>query len=647
MKSIKLQELHLENFKGHKSLTITPNGQDVDIYGDNATGKSTVYDAVTWLLFGTDSAGNGEKSINIKPLDANGEVADHEAETSVEAVFLVNNESVSLRRTLKEIWTTKRGCAEAVFDGNTSEYYVDGVPVKANAFKATIKDIIPEDLFRLLTDVYQFPQKLDWKKRREKLFEMAGTMSDDDVMATDARWEPLKNAMGKLVIEQFRAKCQAERKAMMGARNEIPARINECTKSIEILEGMDFAKARETVDVLNGRLEVLRADLAKIENNTAITEKKAELYKAQADLRELEMENKAHRASQEAAVNPRVRQNLIKRISDTGKRADEYAVRQEVHRGDIGRIEKEIGFQRDNWNRINNSTFTAKACPTCGQDLPAEQIKAAKERFEADKQARLQETQKTAKYYIDMKKAAEANLEDAKAEEAKMRAEVKELEEQLSKMDVNAVMVEDLPDYQERHTGIQQKIENLHRELRTLNLDSDIAANSIRGEIGSIQIQIRGQMEIIGKESVLGYTRQRIEELRRDAANAAEKLAEAERYLFLIDEYGRYKAKFVEDSVNSLFHLCNWRLFREQANGGIEDRCDATYNGVPYTDLNSGCKINVGIDIINALSRAYGVSVPLIIDNAESVTQLEAVNTQIIRLIVSEQDKALRVVYHG
>lgn len=645
MKEIRLQELRLENFKSHKSLTITPNGQDTDIYGDNATGKSTVYDAITWLLFATDSAGNGEKNINIKPLNADGEVADHEAETSVEATWTVDGEPITLRRTLKEILTTKRGCAEAVFEGNTSSYYVDGVPQKKNAFVAKIQEIIPEDLFRLLTDVYQFPMKMDWKKRREKLFEMAGTMDDDAVMATDARFEPLKQAMGKLTLDNFKAKCQAERKSMAGARNEIPARINECSKSIELLEGIDFDKARQEVDILNGRLEVLRADLAKIENNTAATAKKAELYKAQADLRELEMENKAHRASQEVVANPRARLDLIKRISDTGKRANEYAVRQEVHQGDIGRLEKEIGFQRDNWNSINSSTFAAKACPTCGQELPADQIEAAKERFEVDKKARLQETQKMASYYIDMKKAAEANLENAKAEEAKLRSEIKELETELSKMDVNAVMVEDLPDYLDRNMDLQKKIYDLERELTALNQDSSTAASKVREEINGIQHQIREQMEIIGKESVLSFTRHRIEELRMDAANAAEKLAEAERFIFLCEEFSRFKAKYVEDTVNSLFHLCQWRLYRVQANQGVEDRCDATFNGVPYTDLNSGCKINVGIDIINALSRAYGVSVPLVVDNSESVTRLEATNTQVIRLIVSEQDKVLRVVY--
>jgi hypothetical protein len=115
--------------------------------------------------------------------------------------------------------------------------------------------------------------------------------------------------------------------------------------------------------------------------------------------------------------------------------------------------------------------------------------------------------------------------------------------------------------------------------------------------------------------------------------------------LYLMDEYSRYKTRFVEDSINGLFRIARFRLFREQANGGIEDRCDVVYDGIPYISVNNGMKINLGIDIINTLSTAYGVRVPLFVDNAESVTNLEKCGSQIVRLVVSENDKELRVNY--
>ena len=159
--------------------------------------------------------------------------------------------------------------------------------------------------------------------------------------------------------------------------------------------------------------------------------------------------------------------------------------------------------------------------------------------------------------------------------------------------------------------------------------------------------QIKGLMEITSRESLLEYSRSRMEELREDAKNAAKCLEAIENVLFLIDEYSRYKTQFVENSINGMFRIARFRLFREQANGGVEDRCDVVFDGVPYINLNNGAKINVGIDIINTLSRAYGVTVPLFVDNAESVTALEKSVNQIIRLVVSKNDTELRCDYEN
>ena len=114
--------------------------------------------------------------------------------------------------------------------------------------------------------------------------------------------------------------------------------------------------------------------------------------------------------------------------------------------------------------------------------------------------------------------------------------------------------------------------------------------------------------------------------------------------LYLIEDFVRYKTQFVEDTVNRVFRVARVRLFRPQANGGLEERCDVTLDGVPYGSLNNGARINVGIDVINALSNYHGIRVPLFVDNAESVTNLEPCASQTIRLMVSETDKELRIV---
>lgn len=182
MSNIKILRLTLENFKCHRHLELVLDGKNVTIYGDNATGKTSVYDALTWLLFGKDSAGNGEKNIEIKPLDLSGAVEDHKAITSVEAELLCGGETVTLKRTYREVWGTKRGSSQEVYEGNTSEYFVNGVPCKKYAFDDQIKAMVPEDVFRLLTSVEHFPNILAWQKRRAVLFDMAGTRTDREIM---------------------------------------------------------------------------------------------------------------------------------------------------------------------------------------------------------------------------------------------------------------------------------------------------------------------------------------------------------------------------------------------------------------------------------------------------------------------------------
>lgn len=74
--------------------------------------------------------GDGGKEFEVKPLSSAGAVADHNAITAVEAVLQAGGEKLTLRRTLRELWSTKRGGEVESFDGNSSEFFIDGVPCK-------------------------------------------------------------------------------------------------------------------------------------------------------------------------------------------------------------------------------------------------------------------------------------------------------------------------------------------------------------------------------------------------------------------------------------------------------------------------------------------------------------------------------------
>lgn len=640
---IRLKQLHLENFKCHRALTLDFGGGNASIYGDNATGKTSIYDALTWLLFGKDSAGNGEKSIDIKPLLPDGSVRDHQAVTEVEAVFLADGEEISLKRTYQEAWSTKRGSSEATYDGNTSEYFVDGVPCKANAYKARVAELVDEDRFRLLTAVSFFPAVMPWQKRREMLFDLFGCMDDKRIMETDSRFRPLYEAMGKLPLADFKKVVTQKRKGFMATRDEVPARISECEKTISDLSGMDFDGAEAQLSILNGRLNSLNAELLAIEQNTAVQRKEIDLKKATLDLESIERDNDRYRATQKSAVPSistmeeelrRVRSSL-----DSAKRSLEMRLR------DIQKCDEAIAAAREQWKQINAEQFTEKTCPTCGQRLPENQIKESIAAFEADKKRRCSELVNRSQLYKSDKGQFQKEEQDTRQYIQELEANIREIEDRIQRAKAASAetAIADMPDYSEKKNAAQSAVTAIGVELKKLQEDSASAASGLRSRMGEVKAEIDRVSGIAGLRNAYDYAQRRIKELREDAQAAADNLGQLDRMLYLIDEYSRYKASFVENGINDKFHLAKFRLFREQANGGVEDRCDVTYDGVPYIGLNNGMKINVGIDIINTLSRAYGVTVPLFVDNAESVTNLEKTDCQVIRLVVSESDKELRI----
>lgn len=573
MINIRIMRLVLENFKCHRYLELIFEGKNATIYGDNATGKTSIYDALTWLLFGKDSAGNGEKNIDVKPLDSTGAVANHNAITSVEAVLQVEGERISLKRTYRELWSTKRGSTAETYDGNTSEYYIDGVPCKKNAFDSRIRELVPEEIFQLLTSVSYFAQDLHWQKRRAVLFDVAGTMTDREVMATDSRFAALSQTIGNMSLDDYRRKLAAEKKNLTGIKTDIPARISECQRTVDDLERIDYESIKAEIAALEYEMEQIAVGIRNAGTGEA--------ERLQAELSRLE-------------------QLLLR---------DEAQLR--TCENAVAAHERNINDSRARWIAVNQESFAGGICPTCGRDLPFDQVRAAADAFESGKRSRLQEIERTAASQKEAKEQAAERV-------AQLRAEIQQAEE-------SAATIRD-----------------------TLSVAGDSSTYKVLTDrLADLRRQIAEKWEIVGKRSSLDSARKRISELQQEARNATECLEVIEAALYTVDEYTRYKTRFVEDSISSHFRMAKFRLFREQANGGIEERCDVIYNGVPYMGLNNGAKINAGIDIINTLSRHFGVAVPLFVDNAESVTNLEYAAAQTIRLVVSAADKKLRCEYEN
>lgn len=643
MREIKILRMTIENFKGHSYLKLQLDGKSVGIYGDNATGKTSVYDALTWLLFGKDSQGNGEKNIDLKPLDANGEVRDHQAITSVEVEFQVDGEQVELKRTLREVWATRRGSSTPAYEGNISDYFVDGVPQKKNEYDRRVRELVSEELFRMLTSVSYFASTMKWQDRRAVLFDMTGTMSDKEIMAQNADFAPLLDSMGKLNLSEFKAKLASQKKGLTGVRDDAPTRINECQRNLQELVEIDFAEARECEKRLVADQEELSAQLIALQSDTALESKRLEIRAVKLDRDALESQNRAYRDTQKTP-GPDI--EMLRRImSGEEMRLNHLNTIISSTRSGLTRYDHEIQKTREDWVCVNGEAFAGGACPTCGQNLPFEQLKVKTEAFEESKRKRLTEIETKAAQLKQDKQNDIARLADLEREATERASHIDALKAEIQQaQSVVSGPVSDMDGYTEKLTDLNEKITALQNEYNQIGQSAAAVRDDIRSKLNAVNDQLCFTRGIIAKEAVKEQVERRIAELKTDAKNAAEALESIEAMLYMIETFTRYKAKFVETSINDLFRIATFRLFREQANGGLEERCDVVYDGVPFMGLNNGMKVNVGIDIINALSRHYGVNVPLFVDNAEAVTRLETCGAQLIRLVVSEEDKELRIV---
>lgn len=633
---IAIKSLDIKNFKGIHSIHLVFHNGVNSLYGENASGKSTVYDALTWLLFDKDSHGNSRFSV--KPIGAADGVM-----PEVTAVLSVNGEELQLRKTLREKWERPRGSAVARFAGNTVDYTVDDVPRKESEYKRIIAGYIDENQFRMLTGVYAFARDLHWKDRRALLAEVCGLPEDAELLAGAPQFAELAAQVGRRTVDDYKAALMAQRKSANSTLNTLPVRIDECERMVAELAALPFEQAAETKKVLQAERDRVQGDLVKLDSDMLLTRAQNERDELNNKLRELENENREHRNSQYVPVEDETA-DLMHTDEKMREALDEAVKQCNELRGRIESGEKRLDEYRARWKAIDKEQFTGGRCLTCGQTLPAAELEAAKQRFETSK--------------LDRKNALLEDSKPLKADIATLYVRLQEKEGSLPNLQAECVaaeqalkeyvtpeapVIEDLPDYQRRKDAIQRSLDDVRRRIDRLQTNTQAERDRLESEYREITAKILENDAVLAKEQQLTNTRRRVAELQKEQHSCAAQVEEMDRMIEMCEEFARYRVQSVEDSVNRQFKLARFRLFTEQINGGLADCCDVMVDGVPYADLNSAMQINVGLDIINTLSAHYGVRVPLFIDNAESVTHLQEIDTQTVRLVVSEQDKELRL----
>src|SRR5690625_1293261 len=273
MKRIKLLNMKLVNFKGIKGLEINFNGIDTNIYGENAAGKTTIFDAFVWLLFNKDSQNNSTNRMGIKTLDSAGNVI-HKLDHEVEATLSVDDKNTTLKKVYKEIWTRQRGANTESFSGHTTDHFIDGVPSKKKEYDEFIQSIVDEDVFQLLTNPSYFNEVLHWQDRRELLLEIAGDITDVDVIDSNKDLAKLLAVLEGRSIEDHRKVIAAKRKEINDQLEEIPTRIDEINRDLPDVSKLNEETLKASIEKLTKDIEEKENEIQKIRQGAATNELK-------------------------------------------------------------------------------------------------------------------------------------------------------------------------------------------------------------------------------------------------------------------------------------------------------------------------------------------------------------------------------------
>lgn len=638
---MKIKSLALQNFKGCKNATYTFDGKNVTVCGANGSGKTTIFDAFTWLLFGKDSLDNAK--FEIRPLDKDGKQIDN-IEICVVATLEIDGKDVELKKTNRQNWVKKRGTQNPVLQGNVNEYEIDGYPRSEKDYKEYINGIVNDDLFKMLTNPTYFPN-MPWKEQRATIMKFASDVSDVELATEDSKFAELLPEIEKAPsTDDIKAKYQKSLNELKKKQIELPVRIDEQSKN--------------KVDIDVAELELLKNGLieqiADVKSKIADTDKQFEEYQklsdgimelkfAESDLvRKANEENiKARREIEDKITDKKFLVSKVKKIiSDTEK---EIALNKDV----IEHYETELNKARDEWNAEKEREFDENGliCPYCKQEYPNEKKDELRLDFQFHKEAMLNKiTDKgnKAKELLNNEKATLERLKKELPEHEKnlemLNNAITGLEKQLSELP-ESIDVTGTEEYKAIHSQLAEK----EQAMSQMN-SADEVRKSLNAELDDLQpqlIECEKKMAMSQKNIEID---ERIEELQEEQRITAQKIADVEKMLYLLDEFIKYKLDKISDSINAMFDGVNWKLFSEQINGGVKEVCECTVNGVPFGSLNNGHRIIAGLQIIKALQKLYGAYLPIFTDNAESVNDfnLPDMDCQLIKLKVSD-DKSLRI----
>ena len=655
---MKILKLTLENFQGIKQAEYIFNGQNANIYGKNATGKTSIFNAFTWLIFGCSSSCSSDFTPKTK--DENGS-DEHKLDHQVECEMEINGEVVIFKRIFREVWKKPRGNTNENMTGHTTEYFINGIPKKAKEYERYWEDIFNnKELPKILSKPSYFSEVLHWEKRRAILLEMGGNIPDSEIIETDSELKELALLIGNNTIDEYKKMVKTSLTEINRNMQSIPARIDEANKAILEFVGPDLPRYTSISDIQKD-LDIAYEELAKAEQNPPkISELELQLSEARRihSIKQQEETEKLYKKISNIRKNLSDAETLLsnnRRIYEQAKSNVETIERKRSH------IFAEHAKKQEEYSRIISEIFdeTAVICNACGQDLPQNKVNEIKEAFNLNKSNRLilltqqmnalveQGRQEASK---EMLAAAIEKVTDAEVKVSSAQTSVELLNSQLLELE-NAIKQDTSPAFEttnEYITIMEQitfaKSESQNRTPNTSDIDNKILQYQMR--VKSLNsAKSRLELEIVQRER----QEERISNLKKVEQELAKEYEKAKFALYLCEKFNRAKAKLLTEKINKRFSAVSFQLFEKNiTNDSIEDVCNVLVLSdkgklVPYADTNNAARINAGLEIIETLGKHYGINLPVFIDNAESINEIKGIDCQLIALIVSKLDEKIRI----
>lgn len=644
MKKIVISEIRLLNFKGIRELSVIFDPSVTNIYGRNGSGKTTIFDAFTWLLFGKDSS--DRKDFNIKTLDERGQVIEklpHE----VQATILVNDTVCTLKKCYIEKWVKKRGSITEEFSGHTTEQYINDVPCGPTEYAKKIADMFTsEDMFKLITSpTYFLSQSKDFK--RDMLFQMAGDVTNEEVASLKPEFAELLDSLTGKSLDEFKRELAAKKKRIKTDMENIPARIDERKRDMPEAENWSEIetdlqnKLAELTSIEETILDSSKAYNAVVESRKAVAKELSE-YESKKVLRESEIKIEVEREYSQQVSERKVllakadelERNKVSVLKEKNTKASEL-IELQAKRETL--LNEFYAIRDGKLPVFNDSEFV---CPTCHRPLEASDIEAKK-----------------AEMRNNMSEENKRKGLKTKNEIEQCKAKISEFENTLFSIDEELAQIKATDLYQNEPKRPSADLElstdkvllNINNKITDLRnqLNDEVTApdnSELQGKKRTCESEIATIRERLSKKAIIEANNKRINELEDNYKAMSDELTELEGKEFVVTEFGKAKIEQVENRINGLFKIVKWKMFKQQINGGEVETCDAMVDGVPYSDLNTAGKINAGLDIINAFTEKMEISAPVFIDNRESVTDIEQLSCQIINLIVNGDYNTVTII---